>query len=62
MDRSRTVYLTLYVDDMKLIGLNENELDRVSQQIAEHFQIKDLGHTKHYLGMKVDQDLEKRII
>ena len=62
MDRSRAVYLTLYVDDMKLIGPNENELDRVSQQIAEHFQIKDLGHTKHYLGMKVDQDPEKGTI
>ena len=62
MNKSQIVYLTLYVDNMKLISSNENKLNQISQQIAEHFQIKNLEHIKHYLRMKVDQNFEKRTI
>ncbi len=45
MHREKKVYLTLYVDDVKLIGPNEETLDEIARQIAEHFNIKELGHT-----------------
>ncbi len=44
------------MDDIKLVRLDEKVLDEIARQIAEHFNIKELGHTRHYLGMKVEYD------
>jgi Reverse transcriptase (RNA-dependent DNA polymerase) len=52
-NKENQTYITLYVDDVKLIGPNEEELDGISRKIAKRFQIKELGHAHHYLGMKV---------
>ena len=54
--------MMLYVDDVKLVGPDEAVLDSISQQIAARFDIKNLGHTHHYLGMKVEQDHESKTI
>ena len=62
MHPEKKVYLTLYVDDVKLIGPDEQALDEVSRQIAEHFQITDLGQVHHYLGMKVEVDRQNQTI
>lgn len=43
MNHEQEVYLTTYADDIKLISPNEDDLDLVSRQIAEHFDVKDLG-------------------
>jgi hypothetical protein len=52
-NKEKQAYITLYVDDVKLIGPNEAALDEISRQIAQRFRIKELGHAHHYLGMKV---------
>ena len=54
--------MTLYVDDIKLIGPNEADLDTIHQQIADRFEIKNLGDIHHYLGMKVIYDRKRRKI
>jgi hypothetical protein len=53
VQQGKKVYITLYVDDVKLIGPDEAALDETSREIAQRFQIKELGHAHHYLGMKV---------
>ena len=56
------MYITLYVDDIKLVGPDEHVLDSISQQIAAEFDIKNLGYTHHYLGIKVEQDRKNMTI
>ena len=60
--KEKGIYLTVYVDDVKLIGPDEDELDKMSKQIACRFRIKNLGHAHHYLGMKVEQNRKKKTI
>jgi len=60
--KEKQVYMMLYVDDVKLVGPDEAILDSISQQIAARFDIKNLGHNHHYLGMKVEQDHESKTI
>ncbi|EDN08130.1 hypothetical protein HCAG_04640 [Histoplasma mississippiense (nom. inval.)] len=54
-NREKQVYLTLYVDDMKLVGPDEGALEDTAKLIAKEFNIKDLGEARHYLGMKVER-------
>ena len=54
--------MILYVDDVKLVESDEVILDSISQQIAAHFDIKNLDHTHHYLEMKMKQDHKSKII
>ena len=43
----------IYVDDVKLIELNEADLDTIYQQIVNRFEIKNLDKIHHYLDMKM---------
>src|SRR5436190_16115948 len=52
----------IYIDDVKLIGSNEADLDAVHQQIADRFKIKNLGKIHHYLEMKVIYDHQQQKI
>ena len=60
--KEKQVYLTLYIDNIKLISPDESELDSICEKIANRFDIKNLGATHHYLGMKVVQDRERKQI
>jgi len=40
------IILLLYVDDMLIAGSSINEINMVKQQLAEEFEIKDLGPAK----------------
>ena len=46
----------IYIDDIKLIELNESMLDSICEQIAKRFDINKLNETHHYLEMKMMQD------
>ena len=52
----------IYVNDVKLIGPNESDLDTVHQQIADRFEIKNLDKIHHYLDMKMIYDCQWRKI
>ena len=60
--KEKQVYLTLYIDNVKLIGSDKSELDFICEKIVNRFDIKNLGATHHYLGMKVVQDREQKQI
>ena len=57
-DRKQQIYLTIYVDDVKLIRSDEADLDTVHQQIADRFEIKNLDKIHHYLNMKMIYDCQ----
>ena len=48
----------IYIDDIKLIELNESMLDFICEQIAKRFDINKLSEMHHYLEMKMTQDQE----
>ena len=52
----------IYVDNIKLIELNESMLDSICEQIAKKFDINKLSETHHYLEMKMTQDQEQKQI
>ena len=37
------IYIAVYVDDLLIIGLNENEIDHIKTQLSEKVDIKDKG-------------------
>src|SRR5947207_7662466 len=50
------------MNDIKLIGPNETDLDIIHQQIADRFEIKNLDKIHHYLGMKMIYDHQQQKI
>ena len=54
------VILTLYVDDMLLIGNNMKMVKSVKNLLAKKFDMKDLRPANFILGMQITRDREKR--
>ena len=54
MHHKKKIFLTLYINDIKLIESDEHALNEISHQIAEHFQITDKDQIHHYLNMKIE--------
>src|SRR3954466_4462799 len=50
---SRTTLLIVYVDDIVLTGNDTGEMSRLKEQLAEEFEIKDLGVLRYFLGIEV---------
>ncbi|KAH9696724.1 reverse transcriptase Ty1/copia-type domain-containing protein [Citrus sinensis] len=45
--------LIVYVDDIILSRNDEEELQKLKKQLAQEFEVKDLGNLKYFLGMEV---------
>src|SRR5436190_7880777 len=52
----------IYINDVKLIGPDEADLDTVHQQIVDRFEIKNLDKIHHYLGMKMIYNCQQQKI
>jgi hypothetical protein len=52
--RGRTLLL-LYVDDMLIMGDDEDHISRVKQQLSAEFQMSDSGPLSYFLGIEVKQ-------
>ena len=56
------VFLIFYVDYILLIGNDFEMLPKVKIQLATQFQMKDLGETQYFLGIKIIRDRKNKII
>src|SRR5438034_9025861 len=60
MHSEKKIYLTLYVNNIKLIESDKHTLDEISCQITEYFQIMNLNQIHHYLDMKIKVDCQSQ--
>lgn len=49
-------YLLIYVDDILVITKSPKTVADVMQMLNSHFEMKDLGDVKQYLGLEIEQD------
>ncbi|GAA0171470.1 transmembrane signal receptor [Lithospermum erythrorhizon] len=50
------IILLLYVDDMLLVGKNIKKIADLKENLSKDFEMKDLRHAKHILGMEIRRD------
>ncbi|RVW73310.1 Retrovirus-related Pol polyprotein from transposon RE2 [Vitis vinifera] len=49
------IYLVVYVDDIVTTGSDQNGIQKLKQHFFTHFQTKDLGKLKYFLGIEIAQ-------
>jgi len=52
------VILTLYVDDVLLVGNSSRKITNVKRLLTKQFERKDLGPTNFILGMEIKWERE----
>ncbi|EDN06631.1 hypothetical protein HCAG_03161 [Histoplasma mississippiense (nom. inval.)] len=53
---AKKVYMIVYVDDVRLYGPKIEDLNWAKAAIAANYEIKDVGDSNRYLGMKIERD------
>ena len=49
------IYLIVYVDDIVITGSDQDGIQKLKQHLFSHFQTKDLGKLKYFLGIGIAQ-------
>jgi len=44
------------MDDLLIVGLDKNEIQKIKDALSKRFQITDLGPYTYYLGILVHRD------
>src|ERR1700675_3369889 len=52
-NKAEQTYITIYVDDLKIVGANDSVIFKIKEQLSNRFKMKDLRPATHYLGMKI---------
>ena len=47
------IYLIVYVDDIVITNNDQDGIQKLKQHLFSHFQTKDLGKLKYFLGIEV---------
>ena len=48
--------LILYVNDLLLLGEDLSKIEDIKHQLGKLYQMKDLGPTSSYLGIRITRD------
>ena len=51
----RCIYLFVYVDDIVITSSDQEGIQKLKQHLFNHFQTKDLGKLKYFLGIEIAQ-------
>jgi len=54
---NRCVYLVVYVDDIVITRNDEEKIPQLKEHLFRHFETKDLGKLKYFLGIEVAQSM-----
>ena len=54
--------LILYVDDLLLLGEDLSKIEDAKRQLGKLYQMKDLGPTSSYLGIRITRDRNTQAI
>ena len=49
------IYLIVYVDDIVITGSDQDGIRKLQHHLFNHFQPKDLGKLKYFLGIEIAQ-------
>ena len=47
------IYLIVYVDDIVITGSDQDGIRKLKQYLFNHFQTKELGKLKYFLGIEI---------
>lgn len=56
------IVMPIYVDDITVVGKSDAALDRVVEELAKHFKLRNLGPTSFLLGIQILCDRPNRTI
>ena len=59
---NKFVTLTLYVDNILLVGNNVEYLLTIKEWLSFNFQMNDMGEASYILGMRIHQNRSKRLL
>ena len=51
----KNVVIGLYVDDILIAGQDLNRINEIMKELSRHYELKDLGQMKSFLGVEIDQ-------
>ena len=57
-DENGSAILTLFIDDVLLLGTNKQLLDKIKKQLMDRFEMTGIGDVSKVLGMIVTRDRE----
>lgn len=52
------LFLTIWVDDLNIFGVDEKEIIEAKRGLSEELEMTDLGECAYYLGMHVQMTTE----
>jgi transposase InsO family protein len=58
VDIKQNLYITIWVDDLLIVGKNGKDIANVKVQLSREFEMKDLGKLEHFLGMRITRTLD----
>nr|KYP61339.1 hypothetical protein KK1_015826 [Cajanus cajan] len=58
----KCVNLIMYVDDIVITGNDSVKISQLKRHLVNHFETKDLGYLKYFLGIEVAQSKEGIVI
>ena len=62
VNRIKTYFLVLYVDDILLATTNKGLLCEVKQFLSENFDMKDMGEASYVIGIKIHRERSRGIL